>query len=205
MNILERPDGSGIFDIWDIVGVDNYSVPEFYAEGAHHGFSRLIPKQDMQNENFSKLKPGLSLHIYLSAHGHLDNPTDLWLREKVEGTGPDNLKSCPQGIGGHTLAIKGAIAEPAPMCVSLLWACLKGSKEWHRYRFPEDEKEQISFSWWGRGKPKDFKPKWKMAAFLALPLQRVEVIKDHAGDETHEKTMKILEKNSPLPFELVEE
>jgi hypothetical protein len=198
MRILERRDafgnGTGIWDLWDFVGSEKgYPwVPDFVEEARIMGTSRLCPQPVIKSDEFKKLDPTVSQHIFVSNRGLLNDESAEILHNNryFNPNNPTELASpCPIGNKLHD-EFPNQFFQP---CTGMLWECVENTKERqaHIVRMPRDVKPP-TFVYDAVSAAKEWKIGFKAAAFMALPLNiTLEVITDTL-DKKHEKAIQML-------------
>lgn len=178
--ILERPDGSGVHDVWDRVGESNYpNVADMVEEIRRYGLSRRAGK----GLNFSLLGPG-SMIFLTHPRAILSNAAELaaMLRqERQEAYDATREFRCPCGKRAHA----GYLADPVGMCAGLWWeTVVKGEASFDTYApLRTVERQNGSTAYVARQAPHGFKPAWEEGVFARFPIHQVAVIADPEGDQ----------------------
>lgn len=180
VTILERPDGSGIFDVWDRVGEANYpNVADMVEEIRRYGLSRRAGK----SLDFSKLGPG-SMIFLTHPRAIMTNHLDLvaLLREEAQDT-PDaaHVFRCPCGKRLHA----HYLMDPVGMCVGLWWeAVTKAEGSLDPYApLRTVERQNGSTKYVARQVPHGFKPEYAEGVFARFPIHQLAVIADPEGGQ----------------------
>lgn len=192
VTILERPDGSGIYDVYDHVGSSGYpNVADFIEETRRMGLSRRISR----NEDFSKLTPGSRIYL---AHARailqqdaLDAAYDALILEQAEYPGAHEF-SCPchnhehSHLPGQEYVSADDEPEVCQMCAGLWWEDLEGGEESYDPDLPPRTVTRSigSTTYRGRRGPGSaVARKYVEGFFMSLPIHQLAVINDPEGGE----------------------
>lgn len=191
--IRERPDGSGIFDVYDHVGEDHYpNVWDFVRETARHGLSRHVSK----NINFSLLS---SRSMIVLAHSRAvdTNAHEFYRAVDDEASSYDDNMArlmrnfCPLGKHNYLLTSvrEGRMGIGAPTCAGLWVQDVKGGEDiFDPAVMPRTVQRTIGDTVYSaRKRPDGVTPEYQRGFFLRLPLSGIEVVK--SKDFSHEATM----------------
>lgn len=191
--ILARPDGSGIYDVYDRVGEANYpNVADMVEEIRRFGLSRRAGK----GLDFSLLGPG-SLIFLTHPRAIVTNVDDLYLalrEERDENPDACHRFTCPCGKEAHASLPDLGTWDTAPMCVGTWWDLVtKGEPEWD-LDAPRRTVYRTNGStrYTGRQAPHGFKPQYQEGIFARFPIHNLAVINDPEGQEA-DKAMRRLE------------
>lgn len=193
--ILERPDGSGVHDVYDKVGADSYpNVADFFMELRRLGLSRRI-KRDARLELLDQRSRIFLVHpraIIVNAGEYYD----ALLKEEQEYRNPHQFtcrcdkkdhEYLPHWNTDYNIVIEN---EVRPMCVSLWWDdIVKGEASLDPGKPPRTVERNIGDIWYeGRKRPSGVKPEYQDGIFMWLPIHRLDVIYDAEQNE-HEKSL----------------
>lgn len=199
MKIIERIDlvsgkGIGVYDLWDVVGQSYWPyVPDFVMECYHflstsgRATSRKIPKTVLESDDYAKLDPVRSRHIFVHDKAIINNPEILY-----KSRADPAILDCPhpQINPTHLLPYEDLremeLFEP---CIGLLWECVGETKTDSRTQYiemPRQWKKWIPESQWGYNAlyaKEEWGIEYSTGAFLALPITKIEVIRSE--DDEH--------------------
>jgi hypothetical protein len=196
--LIERQDGSGVFDVWDRVGAEGYpNVADMVEEIKRFGLSRRIP----QGVDFSKLTPD-SLVFLAHPRAILANVGELYELLAIEAEeSPDRhlFFRCPCGKAGHTL---DELITDDVTCAGIWWQTLyKGEASYDpAQHLRHVVRESGSTRYSGAALPHEFKPQWAEGIFARFPIGRLVVI-DDPDSGRHEAALERAEKSS-LPVDV---
>ena len=203
---------NGITHVIDVVGEEHYELPTDFAEEVRRfGLSRRIPR----NAEFSRLVPGARI-LLVHRRAFIDNASEYYFVRR-----PDEWW-CPKQNPEHLDPLYSG------MCWSALYEDATGTPAQHpdapggvltaggvrsdligagMHRRREEERAVVrtlpSFSYRALRRPAGVVPQYRYAIFMAMPINRVEIVRDRESS-THEETMHKASA-SQLPVELVEE
>ena len=188
IQLREREDGSGIWDLIDWVGATHYpTVPDFVEEGRHMGFSTKIPVN--KNLDYGLLEPYASRMIYV--HTRVFPLCSYELQPHEDG---DLYVPKPPTDGPWTCKhpTRYQIGEPGRPCTFALWqlSSLTECPPQHgNYDGPDEFGSTIKtpsteYSVLNPALPGwDEEPEYRPGIFLWVPLQRFEFIGDVLTEE----------------------
>ncbi len=197
--ILERPDGSGIHDVWDRVGMDGYPNPaDMIEEIRRMGVSRRASK----SIDFSQLGPG-SLIILVHPRAIVTNAADLYAElAKQQDETPDKVVPfhCPTDHPNHVNLPYSPVPEAEQeTCAGVWWETLTKADPIYDLSAARRSCTRTvgSTTYKGRVAPYDVELDYADGAFARFPIKRLEVVADPDGEES-DKAMERLE-NARLP------
>lgn len=203
--ILERNDGSGIFDVYDRVGSKHYvNVADFVEETKREGVSRRV-KRDTRNLDKLTLKSRIFLIHERAIIAHAHSYYKAMADERVDMENPPHWH-CRTCILSHTGMIDmvemGMMGVDAPMCVSLYWDDIQGGSMLHDPNYPTRtvEREIGSNSYRGRKRPEGVKPEYQEGVFFNFPLHCLDIIRDPEGGQDAKALESV--KNVGLPIHM---
>lgn len=187
--IRERPDGSGIFDVYDRVGEEFYpNAADFVEEVRRMGLSRRIG----QNADFGKLTRDsviLLAHPRAILNNHEALKFALWDELGEYPNVP--IKACPCGNQDHNrVALRQAMIPGSEMCVRLWYETIvRGEESFDPAKPPRTvERRMPSFAYEGRRAPEGFSPEWAEGIFMKYRIANLTVVKDAVAG-THAKAV----------------
>jgi hypothetical protein len=202
--IRERPDGSGVYDVYDRVGEKFYpNVADFVEETRRMGLSRRLGA----NTDFDKLTTDSM--IFLAHPKAIVTNADLayqLLWEESDAYTGAHPWSCRCGKPDHnrilTAIESGTFERPLPSCVSLWWELVRGGDEvWDPSKPPRTVRRAMpAFAYEARHAPEGFSPDYEEGLFLKYRIRNLTVIKDPVAD-THVKAVEKAAQSS-LPISL---
>jgi len=220
VKLIERPtpdgDPSGIWDVWDIVGQENYpNVADMIQEIKKLGVSRRIAA----NEEFAKLSSQSKL-ILLHRRAFIANYTDYYGALFVENqdlivNNQELMASdlaCPHAVLAYTIGFTGQvhscdpdIAPTEEMCLGTVYDdVVEGESLYDPGLKPRTVQRTIGDTvYLARHKPDGVVPTYELAIFGRFPIAKIDVIRD-LSQGTHEKRMLDAAKSS-LPISLEDE
>lgn len=183
--IRERPDGSGIFDVYDHVGSEHYpNVLDFIAEVAKLGLSRHVSKL----VDFEKITPESRI-ILAHERAVLTNHNELYERLHREfAEYPDH----PHGLScrcithqeAHDAMIQGPIGTNSVCCAGVWNQLITGGEDsFDPTLRPRTVKRTVGDTTYSGFKaPEKFNPDYQRGFFMALPLSGIELVKGGKND-----------------------
>lgn len=202
MLILERRDangkGLGVWDIYDWVGLEYPTVPDFYTEMCYFGTSRLIPR----NSQFGLLTPE-SYHFFAHARAKLVEPLEPFYRDR------HLLMECPSKSELHNKPdLKMGIFDS---CTGLLWEAVgfqkKDEPRLHRVELPpvRPKDQQPSCVYDAVSIPTGVMPIFEPGIWGADGISHLEIIID-PYENKHIQAAEFIEKSGcQLPYTFMEE
>lgn len=187
--IMERPDGSGVHDVWDRVGESGYpNVADMVEEIKYFGLSRRASK----SLDFSLLSTE-SIIFLIHPRAILLNHDDLYdyLISEVEET-PHHAHEfkCPCGRVAHQhLPRVGSTDDPIgyqrQMCAGLWWECVTKAEPVYDLAAPRRSctRQSGSLTYAARHLPHGFKPQYAPGIFARFPIGNLAVINDPEGGQ----------------------
>lgn len=185
--LIDRPDGSGVVDVWDYVGSESYpNVADVIEEGRHKGISRRAPK----NGDYSKLDKRSRL-ILVHDRAIATNVgacyAALEAEEKAYGASHVGVWRCPKGVVEHSVENiwPPTVPKPKPvMCSGLWYESVEGGEFGKNPRGPVRTVERtvgdlcyVARRWFERGDLVDAEPiQWEPGAFLMVPLRFTAIL-----------------------------
>jgi hypothetical protein len=186
--ILERNDGSGIWDVYDRVGSKHYpNVADFIEETKREGVSRRVKRDTRNLDKLTRKSRIFLIHeraIITNAHTYyraladervdMANPPAWWCRKDIE-----------EHNGLVDLVPTGRMGVGAPMCVSLFWEDITGGEMQYDPDLPVRTvtREIGSNSYRGRKRCDGLKPVYAPGIFFNFPIHCLDVIRDPEGHE----------------------
>ena len=194
VKIIQRIDGSGVYDIYDVIGRSHYPYwTDFFEEADEYGTSRKVAR----TAQFNLLSPE-SLHIYVYSWANIVDPTPFY-EDRLD------IMLCPRGHKHHDDPIK----DFYEMCTGLLWEAVgdgasgpRGYKREIPVHRPKDEAPITSY-FCGRP-PGGIEVTFEFAALMKTPIE-FEVTADplsSAGDLAMEV---LADANNNIYYEMVED
>ena len=192
VKIIERSDGSGIFDIYDVIGREHYPwFTDFFVEADAMGTSRKIAR----TSRFDLLSPE-SQHLYIFSLGSLVDPTSFY-KDRLD------IEQCPLGHEHHDRPVNGFYE----MCTALLWEAVE------KYEEPRVYNRAIPFN-----RPKNESPiavyqcarmvkgdhEWEWAALLHTPIE-FEVVADPLSSIDDQAMEVLANADNGIPYMMVED
>ena len=162
-----------IYDIWDVIGAEHYPYwPLFYDEGMRMGFSRKA-----QGIDYSLLSVE-SRHVFIHPKGTIENFDELFDQRITD-------RMCPAGIARHNAG------EKIDFCNALLWDAVGDPNPLrtmlsNEYKNIPDDYIHRYHHW-----PKDFKPIWRPAIMMELPITSLELSMIHILMDSQQTIFKI--------------
>lgn len=202
VSIIERPDDSGVYDVYDRIGETYYpNCADFFEEFKKMGLSRRIKR----DSRFDKLSPQSRIYlvhpraIITNAHEYYRALGD----EKVDYSGAHPWY-CRCTIEEHK-SLVDLVPQGAPTCVSLWYDDIQGGALLNDPDQPPrlTERKIGDTTYYGYKRPAGVTPQYAEGIFLGLPIHRFDVIADPVNGE-HEKALEHT-KNSTLPTKVVKE
>lgn len=178
--LIPRPDGSGVMDVWDHVGTNNYRcVEDFWREILAHGVSRKISSRT----DFSQLTPESRL-ILIHQKAMLLNADELYraidveIREMVDANHWRCMCGKPDHDGYPVYARDSQ--DMMSTCVSSWAEVVEGGEEIYEPGVaPRTVKRTIGdTTYQGRHTPLDFTPEYVEGIFAIFPITCLAVIND---------------------------
>lgn len=202
MLILERRDmdgkGLGVWDLYDLIGSEYPTVPDFYTEMCYFGKSRLIPS----NSQFGLLSPE-SYHFLGHSKAKLVDPLELFYRDRL------GLMKCPSHSALHDEPdLSMGIFDS---CTGLLWEAVgfqkKDEARLHTVELPPQrpKDEEPSCTYQAGSIPLGVKPLFEVGFWAADRISHYEIIYDPCSDKYLERARIIEESGSQIPYQIVEE
>jgi hypothetical protein len=198
--IAERPDGSGVFDVYDHVGSKYYpNVADFVVETGVQGLSRRVkPGPDLE-------KLTRESRILLTHDRAIITNYDQYyeaLREE-EDAREAKIFRCPCDKKIHEdLPRINHVANPdgSTMCAGLWWHDLI------RGEILDAERRQVhrkigDVGYHGRMSPNTVSPHYQPGIFLGLPIHCIDVIADPEGDRAQKTREKLTGVSLPVRLE----
>jgi hypothetical protein len=165
----------GIWHVLDIVGSQYYpNVADFVEELKRLGLSRRVPKSLPFSKLTSESKIML-LHERASIANHKD----------YDQHGANCPRSIKEHDGIHTRAGSILIDRHKEMCVKTWWNDIDKGEEIEDGKV---ERTMPAFTYEGYARPDHVIPKYELAIFCSLPIQKIAVIEDQENF-THEHAM----------------
>jgi len=153
----------GYWDVWDVVGSNNYpNACDMIEEIKRLGMSRRLPS----TLEFDKLTL-ISKHILIHARGYTEQFNEF-----------DRYESCPKSIFNHDRI------WPTEMCIGRYYdALIEAEKEGDHVVRTIPCKSYIGYSL-----PENLEIEWKHAVFMSLPITCLHVVGDsEKSDNSYEK------------------
>lgn len=185
-------DRDGVTHVLDVVGAEHYELPiDFVEETRRFGLSRRIAR----NSDFARLGPGSRIFLAHAKAG-IDN-TEAYHAARGEGD-----RWCPKQEAAHidpaytgacfSLLYEDATGVPASdpeapdgiLCGSIRTDITGVGMHRRRHEPRSVVRTLPSFSYRALHRPAGVAPQYHHAIFLALPIHRIEVVRDPHGD-TH--------------------
>lgn len=201
--IRERPDGSGIFDVYDHVGSESYpNVLDFIAEVANLGLSRHVSSKI----DFAKITPESRI-VLIHERAFLTNHAALYRA----------LQADRSSYVGHPMAAKmqfmclthredhvemAMACDEAASCCAGVWRELVtgGEDIYNPDVLPRSVRRTVGSTTYSAAKaPEKFKPEYQRGFFMSLPLTGIEYVKKKG-----EQDADALERASQSGIELTE-
>lgn len=207
MSIIERPDmfgkGTGIYDLWDYVGLpDKVYAVDYIEEARHLGTSRLVPEPVLKSEKFKLLKPDVSSHIFVSNKALLTQKSAEKLQAHRIG-----IHDCPANLDYHKDMKKGEVLP----CLALNWEAVEtaaSSKTAREWWVPVPRCANPTFAYKGATALKSWKIEFEgPAMFMALPLLKSElaVIEDPITHEETDTLKMLADIEAQFPYKMAKE
>lgn len=213
--LLERPDGSGIVDVYDWIGSEHYpNVLDMFYEIGNLGLSRRAPT----NLDYSNLTRQSRICL-IHERAFVTNRNACYdaLAEEADHYDPDALEpwKCPRDRPEHDEdriwpigSVRGATGRP--MCAALWDEMVEGGDPIHdTNKAPRTIRRQVGATsyearrWFDKHDPvPQVKPEFAPGIFMRLPLQRFEVV---SGDTAKEAKAHKAASVSGLPVATVAE
>ena len=197
--ILERPDGSGVHDVYDHVGASGYpNVADFVEEVRRMGLSRRVSR----GEDFSKIGPGSRIFL---AHSRaiIAEPVAYYAALNQEQADYPGARpwACRCEVEQHS-RLPGGMGPQDETCASLWYEDVAGGDLSYNPDHPPRtvRREVGDVVYVARQRPEGIQASYHRGFFLSLPLHRLAVINDPEGDE-HEASLERAAE-SGLPVEL---
>lgn len=198
--IMERPDGSGINDVYDHVGSTGYeNVADFIEEVRRMGLSRRISR----TEDLAKLTPGSRIFL---AHKRaiIENSEEYYanLRQEQADYPGASRWICPCTREGHIKLVAGE-GNQGETCAGLWYNDVTGGDpSYDPDQPPRTVRREVgSSAYSARSRPEGLKPKYRKGFFLNLPLHRLAVITDPEGGKDEASLEKAGESGLPVELE----
>jgi len=198
VTILERPDGSGVFDVYDWVGENGYpNVADMVEEIRRFGMSRRLGK----SLDFSLLTPA-SLHFLIHPRAIITNAEDFYDVLEIEWRDYGNAHpfTCMCDRKAHaSYPYVDADYNTRETCASLWYDDVtKGEVSYDPADYPRTvTRKSGSTTYTARHAPHDFTPTYAPGIFVRLPIHRLEVV---AGDDGEDDAAHIrLDGTTTLP------
>jgi hypothetical protein len=183
--ILERPDGSGIHDVYDRVGESGYpNVADMIEEIRRFGLSRRAGK----SLDFSQLGPG-SMIFLLHPRAIVRNVATLYamLREEWQ----DNRDAahefrCPCNRKHHALFHPDArLMLSDQTCAGVWWETLRKAEPVYDLSAPRRSctRRSGSTTYAGRHAPHGFRGEYETGIFARFPISNIAVVADPEGGQ----------------------
>jgi hypothetical protein len=212
VKLLERPtregEPSGIWDVWDVVGQDNYpNVADMIQEIRGMGVSRRIAA----NEAFANLS-GQSKLLLLHRRAWIENYHDYYGALSIENQdlraqGKEGMASdlgCPRtaiadltGLEPHSCEGGGNSAE---MCLGVVFDDVRDGEDLFDPGLkPRTVRRTIGdTTYLGRHRPDGVTPEYGLAVFGRFPIARIDVIRDLASGTHHDRFAKATAAQLPV-------
>jgi hypothetical protein len=180
--ILERNNGSGIWDVYDRIGSKYYpNVADFIEETKREGVSRRVKRDTLNLDKLTTQSRLFLIHeraIIMNAHEYY-----MALAHEKEEMALSPHWYCRKDRSGHELL--GDLVESDAMCVSLYWEDIQGGEMLYDPNYPaRTVSRQIGSNLYrGRKRCDGLKPIYAPGIFFNLPLHAIDVIKDPEGHE----------------------
>lgn len=204
VTLIERPDGSGINDVYDWVGEGAYpNTADMVEEIKRMGLSRRASK----SLDFSLLGPG-SLIFLVHARAIVTNAAEVYeyIRQEVEET-PDHSHTfnCPCGNPNHARLPGSPVPElDQETCAGLWWETLTKADPIYDLAAPRRSATRTvgSTTYRGYSAPYDLTMAYEAGIFARFPITRLEVVADPDGEEADTAYERL--ENARLPVREVE-
>jgi hypothetical protein len=179
INVLPRPDGSGIYDAFDIVGAQDYPYfPDWYHETLFMGTSRRWEG----NEQGKALLTSKSKIHHIFRNGTILNTGDFHTERATD-------KIC-RSKNPHHQNIPVEMLDFAPCCTDLLWESISIRQCDRKIKGRAFERTHPSLSpYIAFTPPEDIDTNFDWAICVSLPITQFEVVKGNS----YEDALKLLE------------
>lgn len=183
--IMERPDGSGVHDVYDRVGESGYpNVADMIEEIRQFGLSRRAGK----GLDFGLLGPG-SLIFLIHPRAIITNATDAYrflANERDENPAKSHPFRCPCRRANHRHlpdAAPDADGFTQETCAGLWYELLTNADANYDLDAPRRSctRRVGSTVYSGRSVPHDFTPDYAPGIFARFPISRLAVVADPEG------------------------
>jgi hypothetical protein len=203
--IKERPDGSGVHDVWDWVGSSHYpNVADVIEEARRLGVSRRAEGID-----YALLSADSRLFL-LHERAILTDPATYRqvIHEEVIAAGvPDEAcPFCPKQIATHEAAVMDAGGAPNDaMCAGLWWHDVTGGEVIAQtIARPRHSSRRIGgVTYRAHHRPADIAPDYTVGLFASFPVMQITVVHDAAGGKHETALTKV--QAAGVPVVLAEE
>lgn len=202
--IVERPDGSGIHDVYDRIGVGGYpNAADMIEEIRRLGLSRRASK----GLDFSLIGPG-SLIFLVHPRAIIKNAAQVYdyIRREQEET-PDHSHAYQRRCDNPNHAYLPA--SPVPQaeqesCMGLWWETLAKADPIYDLAAPRRSVTRTvgSTTYPGYAAPYDFPVEWEEGIIARFPIKQLEVVADPDGEEADKAYARL--ESARLPVREVE-
>mgnify|MGYP003576030327 CR=1 FL=1 len=200
--IVERPDGSGIHDVWDRVGESGYpNAADMVEEIKRFGLSRRASK----GLDFSLLGPG-SLILLIHPRAIIANAADLYaylVQEREETAHHTHDFRCPCARANHAALPDSPVPQAAQeTCAGLWWETLAKAEPVYDLAAPRRScvRKSGSTTYSGYSTPHEFKPVWQEGIFARFPIGNLAIINDPEGGQDVKAAERVSGTHLPVIF-----
>lgn len=209
--ILERNDGSGIWDVYDRIGSKHYpNVADFIEETKREGVSRRVKRDTRNLDKLTRKSRIFLIHeraIITNSHTYYRALADERV-DYVNNGAPwvVNKWYCRKHVAEHNELVNivstGKMGVGAPMCVSLFWDDIQGGELLYDPDVsPRTVTREIGSNLYrGRKRIDGLHPEYAPGIFFNFPIHCLDVIRDPEGHED-EKALEYANKTG-LPVRL---